>query len=70
MIKAAEKAYFEDERHIEIRMKLVWQVEKAGALIKEKDSLIKQQGGGCRTFRKRSIKVKPNVVKQCKIWIA
>ena len=42
LIKAAEKVEFEDERHIELRMELVWQVDEAGALIKEKYGLINQ----------------------------
>ena len=37
--KAAEKVEFEDERHIELKMELLWKVDKAGALIKEKDVL-------------------------------
>ena len=40
--KAAEKVEFEDERHIELRKELVWQVDEAGALIKEKYGLINQ----------------------------
>ena len=36
MRKAAEKVEFEDERHVELRMELVWQVDKAEALIKDK----------------------------------
>ena len=40
--KAAEKVEFEDERHIELRMELVWHVDKGGSLIKEKDDLINQ----------------------------
>ena len=40
--KEAEKVEFEDDLHIEITMELVWQVDKAGALIKEKDGLINQ----------------------------
>ena len=40
--KDAEKVEFEDERHIELRMELVWQVDKARALIKKKDGLINQ----------------------------
>ena len=42
MRKEAEKVEFEDERHIDIRMELVWKVDEAGALIKEKDGLINQ----------------------------
>ena len=38
--KAAEKAEFEDERHIELRIELLWQVDVAGAIIKEKYGLI------------------------------
>ena len=37
--KTAEKVEFEDERHIELRMELLWLVDNAGALIKEKDGL-------------------------------
>ena len=37
--KAAEKVEFEDERHVELKMELLWQVDNAGALIKEKDGL-------------------------------
>ena len=44
LIKAAEKVEFEDERHIELIMKLVWQVDEAGSLIKERDGLINQLG--------------------------
>ena len=40
--KVAEKVEFEGERHIELRMELVWQVDEAGALIKEKGGLINQ----------------------------
>ena len=40
--KAAEKVEFEDERHVELKMELLWQVDEAGALIKEKDGLINQ----------------------------
>ena len=40
--KAAEKVEFEDEHHIELRMELVWKVDEAGALTKEKDGLINQ----------------------------
>ena len=40
--KEAEKVEFEDERHIELRMELVWQVDEARALIKEKEGLINQ----------------------------
>ena len=40
--KASEKVEFEDERHIELRMELVWQVDEDGALIKEKYGLIKK----------------------------
>ena len=40
--KEAEKVEFGDEHHIELRMELVWQVDKAGAIIKEKDCLINQ----------------------------
>ena len=42
MRKAAERVEFEDERHIKLRMELVWQVDESGALIKEKNSLIDQ----------------------------
>ena len=40
--KSAEKVAFEDERHIDLTMELVWQVDEARALIKEKESLINQ----------------------------
>ena len=39
---SAERVKFEDERHIELRMELVWQVDEAGTLIKEKYGLINQ----------------------------
>ena len=42
MRKEAEKVEFEDERHIDIRMELVWKVDEARALIKEKEGLINQ----------------------------
>ena len=42
LIKAAEKLEFEDERHIEIIMELVWKVDKDRSLIKDKDGLINQ----------------------------
>ena len=38
--KASENVGFEDERHIELRMELVWHIGEAGALIKEKYSFI------------------------------
>ena len=40
--KEAEKVEFEDERHIELIVELVWQVDEAGSLIKERDGLINQ----------------------------
>ena len=42
LIIAAEKIDFEDERHIGLRMELLQQVDKAGALIKDKDGLVIQ----------------------------
>ena len=44
--KSAEKVEIEDERHIELNMELVRQVDEAGALIKEKYILINQGGVG------------------------
>ena len=67
--KAAEKVAFEEERNIELNMELLWQVDKAGALIKDKDSL-NQLGGKCRTLKRRIIEVKPAVAKQCNILSA
>ena len=64
--KEAKEVEFEDDRHIELKTELMWQVDKAGALIKEKDGLINQLKKKCRTLKKRSIKVKPAVAKQCK----
>ena len=40
--KSAERVEFEDERHIDLRMELVRQVDKVGKLIKDKYSLINQ----------------------------
>ena len=54
LIKAAEKVEFEDERHIKLIMELVQQVDKAVALIKDKDGLMNQLGINCRTLKKRS----------------
>ena len=34
LIKAAEKVEFEDERHTELKMELVWKVDESGALFK------------------------------------
>ena len=40
--KAAERVDFEDERHIELIMKLVWTVDKGGEITKRNSSLINQ----------------------------
>ena len=40
LIKLYERVGFEDERHIELRMELVRQVDEAEELIKDKDNLI------------------------------
>ena len=40
--QSAEKIEFEDERHIDLRMELVRQVDKVRSLIKDKYSLINQ----------------------------
>ena len=42
MRKTAEKVEFKDDIHIELIMELVWKVDEAGALIKDKDGLINQ----------------------------
>ena len=42
MRKSSEKVEFEDDIHIELIMELVWKVDEAGALIKEKEGLINQ----------------------------
>ena len=43
-IKEAEKLEFEDERHNDLIMELVRQVDEAILLIKDKDSMINQLG--------------------------
>ena len=48
--KAALKKEFEDERYIELIMELVCQVYEAGALIKEKYSLINQRDTKVQDF--------------------
>ena len=42
LIKAAENIWFEDERHIDLRMGLMRKDDKAGALVKEKYILVNQ----------------------------
>ena len=63
----AAQVEFEDKRHIDIITKLVQQVYQAGALIKEKEGLIKQMEKFCSTLKNRSMKVNPSITEQCNI---
>ena len=53
LIKADEKVGFDYERHVELRMELVRQVDEAGSHIKGKYSLINQMDTKVQTLEEK-----------------
>ena len=70
LIKEDEKVEFEDERHIDLVMELVWQADEAGALIKDEDGLINQLETKVQHLEEENHISEADVAKTYSIWIA
>ena len=68
--KAAEKVEFEYERHIELIMEWMRQVDEAGELIKDNGNLINQLETKAQELEGEKHGIEAAVAKKCNIWIA